>query len=168
MRRRQSQTTKGRLNPVKELSGRQIDRVKKLPRRQRGVPYTALEAENPVSSQGIVRRPSMTRGRRSNQSGPARRARREVFKERWKRSKRPLDWGWKFVVFKQEMFSKEHKAVQREEINCAPRSEVILAGTPNLEIQQEIKALALVVVYFMFHFDIVFAFLNSVHLQKSK
>ena len=32
MRRRQSQTTKGRLNPVPELSGRQIDRVKKLPR----------------------------------------------------------------------------------------------------------------------------------------
>ena len=40
------------------------------------------------------------------------------------------------------MFNKEHKTAQREEVNCAPQSEVILAGTPNLEIQQEIKALA--------------------------
>ena len=31
---------------------------------------------------------------------------------------------------------------QREEVNCAPRSEVILAGTPNLEIQPETKARA--------------------------
>ena len=97
--------------------------------------------ENPVSSRGVVQRPSMTRGKWSNQSKPARRARREVFKERWKRSTRPLDWGWKLVVFEREMFNKEHKTPQREEVNCAPQSEVILAGTPNLEIQQEIKAL---------------------------
>ena len=40
------------------------------------------------------------------------------------------------------MFSKEYKTAQREEVNCDPQSEVILAGTPNLKIQQEIKALA--------------------------
>ena len=40
------------------------------------------------------------------------------------------------------MFSKEHKTAHREEVNCSPQSEVILAGTPNLEIQVEIKALA--------------------------
>ena len=30
---------------------------------------------------------------------------------------------------------------QREDINCAPQSEVILAGTPNRKIQPEIRAL---------------------------
>ena len=60
MRRRQSYTTKSRLNPVQELSGREIHRV---PGRQRGAPYTASAAENPVLLHGVVRRPSMTRGR---------------------------------------------------------------------------------------------------------
>ena len=34
------------------------------------------------------------------------------------------------------------KTSQMEDVNCAPRFEVILAGTPNLEIQPEIRALA--------------------------
>ena len=40
------------------------------------------------------------------------------------------------------MFKREHKASQMEDVNCAPRTEVIFAGTPNLEIQPEMRALA--------------------------
>ena len=40
------------------------------------------------------------------------------------------------------MFKREHKTSQMEDVNCAPRSKVILAGTPNLEIQPEMRALA--------------------------
>ena len=40
------------------------------------------------------------------------------------------------------MFNREHKTSQMEYMNCAPWSEVILAGTPNIEIQPEMRALA--------------------------
>ena len=40
------------------------------------------------------------------------------------------------------MFKREHKTSQMEDVNCALRSKVIFAGTPNLVIQPEMSALA--------------------------
>ena len=40
------------------------------------------------------------------------------------------------------MFKREHKTPQMEDVNCAPRSEVIFAGTSNLEILPEMRPLA--------------------------
>ena len=47
--------------------------------------------EKPESSCGTEQRPSMTKGRWSNQSGPANQAFREDFREPWNCSTRPLD-----------------------------------------------------------------------------
>ncbi len=38
--------------------------------------------------------------------------------------------------------SKEHRACHREDVNCAPLSEVMYAGTPNLWIQPVNNAVA--------------------------
>ena len=46
------------------------------------------------------------------------------------------------LVLERVMFKREHKTSQMEDVNCALRSEVIFAGTPNLEIQPEMRALA--------------------------
>ena len=40
------------------------------------------------------------------------------------------------------MFRKEHKTSQMEDVNWAPWSEVILPGTPKLDIQPVMRALA--------------------------
>ena len=40
------------------------------------------------------------------------------------------------------MFRREHTMSQLEDMNCALRSKVILAGTPNLKTHPEIRALA--------------------------
>ena len=40
-----------------------------------------------------------------------------------------------------EILRTEQTSDQREDVNCAPRSEVSRAGTPNRETQVEIKAL---------------------------
>ena len=40
------------------------------------------------------------------------------------------------------MLRREHKMSQMEDVNWASRFKVIFAGTPNLEIQPEMKALA--------------------------
>ena len=41
-----------------------------------------------------------------------------------------------------EMFRRTHKTPQMEDLNWALWSEVILTGTPNLDIQPEMRALA--------------------------
>ena len=47
----------------------------------------------------------------------------------------------KIVVLEHVMFKREHKTSQMDDMNCAPLSKVIFAGTPNLKIQPEMKAL---------------------------
>ena len=46
------------------------------------------------------------------------------------------------MVLEREMFRREQKTPQMEYMNCALRSEVILAGTPNLDIQPGMRTLA--------------------------
>ena len=46
------------------------------------------------------------------------------------------------MVLEREMFKREHKTPQMEDVNWAPQSEVILIGTPILDIQPEIRGLA--------------------------
>ena len=46
------------------------------------------------------------------------------------------------MVGERRMPSKLLREVQREETNCGPRSEVIVDGTPNLEIQPEKRTMA--------------------------
>ena len=77
MRRRMSETSKIWLNPVQELSRRKILRVQELPREAERSTAHSLSLVEP----SLVMWSSMNRGRWLNQSGPARRARREVFKE---------------------------------------------------------------------------------------
>jgi hypothetical protein len=40
------------------------------------------------------------------------------------------------------MLSISHSLDQRFEVNCGPRSEVIVSGTPKREIQEKVKAFA--------------------------
>ena len=46
------------------------------------------------------------------------------------------------MVLEQEMFRREHKTSQMEDVNWALQSKVVLAGTPNLVIQPVMRALA--------------------------
>ena len=51
----------------------------------------------------------------------------------------PLLLGWNAVVVDAEIPREEHTPAQTEEVNCAPLSEVMTAGTPNLKIQLDKK-----------------------------
>ena len=64
------------------------------------------------------------------------------FREQWKLSIIPLDWGWKLIVVEVETYSVEHALAQTEEVNCAPLSEARRAGIPKSETQVKIKACA--------------------------
>ena len=86
------------------------------------------------SSLGEVLRPNKTHGRCSNQSEEARRACKEFFNCLWNLSTMPLDRGRKAVVVLCLILSREQMADHRDEVNWAPLSLVITAGTPNLEI----------------------------------
>ena len=43
---------------------------------------------------------------------------------------------------KENISRTEYSTLHREEVNCAPQSEMILAGTPKREIQPELRARA--------------------------
>ena len=92
---------------------------------------TCLPNQEPYKAQGTAER--LNQGILSD---------KQVFKEQWKHSTVPLDWGWKLVVFEWEISRMEHNTPQREEVNWAPQSEVILARTPNLEIYPETRTQA--------------------------
>ncbi len=51
-----------------------------------------------------------------------------------------FDSGWKAVVCLCEMFSISQSWDQRVEVNCCPRSEVIVLDTPKREIQLKVKS----------------------------
>jgi hypothetical protein len=53
-----------------------------------------------------------------------------------------LDCGWYAVVGEWLMLSRLHRAAHKADVNWAPLSEVMVAGTPNLEIQLVKRALA--------------------------
>ena len=46
------------------------------------------------------------------------------------------------MVLEREMFRREHKTSQIVDVNLSPLPRVILAGTPNLDVQLEMRALA--------------------------
>ena len=69
------------------------------------------------------------------QSGPVRRAMRAAFMGWCIPSTTLLDSGWYAVVWLISYPRDLESSAQSEDVNCGPRSEVIKAGTPNLEIQ---------------------------------
>jgi hypothetical protein len=90
----------------------------------------------------LVAMPSITHGIWSAQSALAVLARRASFRRRWKRSTSPLDWGWYAVVVVWVMFRSWQSEAHKAEVNCAPLSEVMTEGTPNLAIQPVKRACA--------------------------
>jgi hypothetical protein len=53
-----------------------------------------------------------------------------------------LDWGWYAVVVVWVMFRSWQSEAHKAEVNCAPLSEVMTEGTPNLAIQPVKRACA--------------------------
>ena len=93
-----------------------------------------------LSSLKVYCIPSITHRRWSAQSAAADRACRASFSPRWNRFIKPLDCGWCAVVVERVMLMLS--AAHREEVNWAPRSEVMIDGTPNRPIQPAKRAFA--------------------------
>ena len=106
------------------------------------VPYTYSAAEVAESSLGAVLSPNKTQGRWATHCGPANRARSASFSLLCSLSTIPLLCGWNAVVGECLMFSKAHNAAHKLDVNCVPRSEVMVVGTPNLAIHPWNKAAA--------------------------
>jgi hypothetical protein len=65
------------------------------------------------------------------------RARRTTIRQRCSLSTIPLAWGWYEVVGWCLICNKRNNEFQILEVNCAPLSDVMMAGTPNLQIHPE-------------------------------
>jgi len=59
----------------------------------------------------------------------------ELFKTLWKRSKKPVDLGWKDVVQIRFVWKNFVSSLKRSDSSCRPWSVVIVTGQPNRDIQ---------------------------------
>jgi hypothetical protein len=105
-------------------------------------PNTNSADETALSSFGAARKPSNTHGKCCGHSAPASLALSASFSWRCARSIMPFDWGWKAVVVMCCMCRVEQSTFQIAEQNWVPLSDVITAGTPNLEIHVSTRASA--------------------------
>ncbi len=95
-------------------------------------PKTASAGENWLSSLKEALMPSITQGRWSCQSAAAAWDRKASFSRLWNRSTNPCDCGWYAVVGECWMLSRLHRPAQRADVNWAPLSDVMVAGTPKV------------------------------------
>jgi hypothetical protein len=107
-----------------------------------GAPKTASAGERLVSSLGCAQSPRSTKGNSSDQFAAVACARSASLRRWCSLLTAPFDSGWYAVVCRCEILSISQSLNQRLEVNCGPRSEVIVSGTPKREIQERVKAFA--------------------------
>jgi hypothetical protein len=100
-------------------------------------PNTASGGENYLSSLKEALMPSITQGRWSCQSAAAARDRKASFSCLWNGLINPFDCGWYAVVGGCWMLSRLHRPAHRADVNLAPLSDVMVAGTPNRDTQRK-------------------------------
>ncbi len=93
-----------------------------------------------MSSRGVDWRPMRTQGRSAAQVVVGMRVRRASFRQRCSLLTIPMAWGWYVVVGWCLICNKRHNEFQIFEVNCAPLSDVMMAGKPNLQIHPENNA----------------------------
>jgi hypothetical protein len=71
----------------------------------------------------------------------AARDRKASFSRLWNCTTNPFDCGWYAVVGECWMLSRLHRPTHRADVNWAPLSDVMVAGTPNRDTQPAKRAL---------------------------